>query len=391
MASFGLNLPPINGNYTVGIAAGIDEALPESQRLEVPTLGTGPDATTIARAQMVLLLIRKHSGTAHESALPLYTGAALGLFDCGYIREHRGKAASDWLYVDTSTMAPATDPEKAQILKYVSAENAKIAMHLVAATKVNWWKENHHVGQGELATYVKKNSDVFCVKTTPPIPDHIRKETIHQIGHWGPTRTILAAMGIDHILVETAIVNGDPANGITAAADADIRVKSNPAGTAKASIALAGLNKLSESIVIVLCPQVDTLGGVVEDMKKIMAAPAKFHIGAEYLTGQVREQYSDSKQDNILGRIGTYIATVMPKSTLAASPHIKGNKYQTYTDYSADFETELGKYQSASARAKTSAAVLTGTTAGQAGYEALILAMGKTANPRIIAALQPAP
>ena len=74
-----------------------------------------------------------------------------------------------------------------------------------------------------------------------------------------------------------------------------------------------------------------------------MAATATYHIGASFLTGQPRTNYSDTDMESNLGRLGGIVRAVYPNSTLARSPHFNQHRVQSYEDYNPEWVNFLNQ------------------------------------------------
>lgn len=79
-------------------------------------------------------------------------------------------------------------------------------------------------------------------------------------------------------------------------------------------------------------------------------------MGASYLTGAPRADYSDTDSSNYLGRLGTFIITLYKNSTLAKSPHLTPSRVESYDDYDADFKSILVRLQQSQASARVALA-----------------------------------
>lgn len=125
-----------------------------------------------------------------------------------------------------------------------------------------------------------------------------------------------------------------------------------PAGTHRLTIAYESAKRLVRSVYISYCPGIEDFAVLPALRNSVLAAPAKYHIGASYLTGEARADYSDRDNNALLGRLGTFITTLYKQSTLAKSPHLTAAKIESYDDYDADFKASLGRIQAAQAAAR---------------------------------------
>ena len=81
---------------------------------------------------------------------------------------------------------------------------------------------------------------------------------------------------------------------------------------------------------MMLTPRPEDFAGLATLRTAVLANPATCHIGAAYLTGKGRADFDDVRNENVLGRLGTYIQSALPKSTLASSPHFAPGRIQGY-------------------------------------------------------------
>jgi hypothetical protein len=64
-----------------------------------------------------------------------------------------------------------------------------------------------------------------------------------------------------------------------------------------------------------------------------MDNPATYHVGSLYLTRVKNNAFSDNLFENFVGRLGTYIQIMAPKSTLCVSPHFAPSKVESAPDF----------------------------------------------------------
>lgn len=125
-----------------------------------------------------------------------------------------------------------------------------------------------------------------------------------------------------------------------------------PAGTHRLTIAYEAAKRLVRSIYVAYCPGIEDFGVLPQLRNSVLAAPARYLIGASYLTGEPRADYFDTDNNALLGRLGTFITTLYKQSTLAKSPHLTAARIESYDDYDADFKASLGRIQAAQAAAR---------------------------------------
>lgn len=104
-----------------------------------------------------------------------------------------------------------------------------------------------------------------------------------------------------------------------------------------------------------LCPGASEFSALVNIRAGIMANLVGHHIGASYITGAPRSDYSDASCDMFLGRLGTYIQRMFAKSTLAQSPHLVQSKVKSYEDYPPEWDSALVQFKLAAAQSRQQA------------------------------------
>ena len=211
------------------------------------------------------------------------------------------------------------------------------ALTVVVGTKASYWLTNHHTGgqSSTLSSYICK---VVLTKYDADLT-HEFVRAVHTVGHWASTKAVLRCAGIKNILPVDPFYT--PKGPLSLSSDARLRFEAMPAGTHRLAVGYEAASRLARSKEVLLTPSPDNFISLATLREEVMANPASFHIGAQYLTGQNRSDYDDVKNEGVLGRLGTYVLNVIPKSTLAASPHLDPARIQSYPDYNADYATTL--------------------------------------------------
>lgn len=328
-----ISLPDINGTMEAGLAVGTDPRLAEDDRLPVLTVGRIEDA---AQHAMNWALVRWR--TIDHQARDLYIAGAAAAIFCKLIRRVGPNPDGDWRIVQTGVAPAAAD---LPILNQCcTLESIQRAVTVLVATKANWWLTNHHTGQGEVTGYVRKVLEAQYGRNV--------HQTIvtaaHTIEHWISTVYMLRAAGIEGLVtVSDPVITGG--FNFQLAADSALRFGSFPAGTHRAVIAFEGAKRLARSPLVKHCPNAINLAEIPPVIAMIREAPATFHIGASYLTGNPRANYQDTGMEAYLGRIGTFIRQIFGRSTLAASPHLEVHKVESYEDFDPDWQQLLQSYK----------------------------------------------
>ncbi|KMQ88295.1 peptide abc transporter atp-binding protein [Lasius niger] len=148
------------------------------------------------------------------------------------------------------------------------------------------------------------------------------------LGHFTSTLHVLSLAGIGGLRAVDAVVQA-AGSSVSLTAEAKIQFGSMSADTHRLAIVYEAAKRLVRSI----------------------SVPQKYHMGASYLTGEPRADYSDTNMNAYLGRLGTFIITLYRNSTLAKSPHMTASRIKSY-NYDADFRHMLGRMQAAQAAAR---------------------------------------
>jgi len=190
---------------------------------------------------------------------------------------------------------------------------------LMAATKVNWWTINHHVGQGECVGFTAKAIRVIGgLGPDVAIPADLRSMA-HAVGHWVSTKHALrgwAIQGFD----DSAGTSVRAQRVATAAAfpratkDIMMRLKSGPAGTAQFYTSRAITKFAASSVFSVAMPADSAYAAMLDAGGECL--DARFHEGALYLTGNPKEP-TMQVEEHTLRALSAFIHAVQPTSKLA--------------------------------------------------------------------------
>lgn len=153
--------------------------------------------------------------------------------------------APDGSWEAETVSAQGTTASKDIVEQFVTrAEQLRVAT-VIAAAKVNFYKENHHVGQNQAENYCTKVLRlVYNVNANDigPLKDDAQCETIYRlyiVSHWASTLSLLSQLGLRGLRQTVAVAQVNAANIIRPATDISMRLASNPAGTARIAYELA--------------------------------------------------------------------------------------------------------------------------------------------------------
>jgi hypothetical protein len=199
---------------------------------------------------------------------------------------------------------------------------------------------NHHNGQTAAGAPAMEYMGMVLNITlvAEGINAALTKEFAYMASHWASTRAILVWQGIPNIKIgRIAGLGTKRVQKVTFSDDVKVRLAAMPAETHKHVVALAAANKLARTRLVRFFGDVSTLVAVKSTVSEIVKDPARYYIGALYLTGQERAAFSDSDAGNVLGRLGCFVRALLGKSTLAKSSHFEAGKLASYDDYSPDW------------------------------------------------------
>lgn len=178
---------------------------------------------------------------------------------------------------------------------------------IVLATKVNYWQMNHHIGQPEVTGYVKKAIRI-CFKDE----DLAELGNMCWIaGHWVSTKGFLKSIGVRHVVSKGAQMHF-PRPSV----DMKLRFNSAPAGTARYGFVNAVIKKLDGTAYPGFLPLMPQFRSCQRFCAQIHNAPAKYHLGAQYLTGRVRNVV-DPVDDDFFNSVCAIVHGAFSGSTLA--------------------------------------------------------------------------
>lgn len=230
---------------------------------------------------------------------------------------------------------------------------------------------NHHTGQGPLSGYARK---VALVQHPAWRENNNAVVTaIHTVGHWASTIAIFNIAQVPGVKAVSGPTYTKTIN-VVLSHDARLRFADMPAGTARHAIAYEGAKRLVRNMLGQLCPGIADFSVLPAIRNKIMENRISYHVGASYFTGKGKADFEDTSAEDFLGRIGTFILSMMPKSTLAQSPHLSQNKVESYPDFDPQWSNTLIQFKASAAAGAGEAlkkVINSGTTASAESLEKL--------------------
>lgn len=192
-------------------------------------------------------------------------------------------------------------------------EDMEKGILLLLATKVNWWRENHHVGERVFSSFMKKVlTELFDDSAEDYINDQEIKQAIWVAGHWMDTRTVVTDMLSilkDH---RPSSFNLDIPQYILSA------MKSFPAGTGRYVLYHSILQSIFNSPYAVAAPRDVEIQKFLGTYESIQANPMRYHVGAAEV-GLPKPINPGNPNQRVQMVCSAYIHATAPTSHLASS------------------------------------------------------------------------
>lgn len=316
-------IPDINGSIEAGLAVGTDPSLSDDKKIPIVEAATTQTASRVA-AKWAYFTFRDSPDAIRRA----YVSAAVICVQAGLCRRIGAIPDGDWRTFNSEAAIgiqgaeSMTAADSNRISSMITKDDMQKALTLIIATKATWWLTNHHTGQGEPIGFTKK-------VLTAQYGAHLSAEIVtmaHTIGHWTSTINILTIAEVQSL---RRVSDAVPTPNVTVVltSDSKMRFTSLPAGTHRLVVAYEAAKRLVKSPAIRMCPSAQDFASLPDTRNRLIAEPSRYHIGAQYLTGVARSDYSDMFYESYLGRLGTYVRRMFAKSTLAASPQLHNNDH----------------------------------------------------------------
>lgn len=290
----------LNGPLGVGLAANVDIGKDPTCSLEIL-------CTDMERFKQVLTIAVNRGIDDGKLIAAMFSVAqtvvAMSVYeaDCNVTKTNVA-----WKVLDVEWNKVSAD-----LIKDVKANFNKDSMTtgltLLTATKVTFWQQNHHVGQGSISGYYAKVARTLF----PAIDAKVLKDAGWIIGHWASTNQVLLALHVKNIKGVTTLK-------LTPSDDVKIRLNSYPAGLARHAFAMAVAYKIKSSIYSEFIPSLPELRQIMRNDKVIHASLSSYHIGHIYLT-DVAPIIVATIDDETMEALSAFVHAIMPNSTLSNS------------------------------------------------------------------------
>jgi hypothetical protein len=368
----------INGDVEYGIAAGVDPSLPESSKLVVPAVDAVAEvkdkwAQIVGQSAIGICFAK---GWTDENVQKIVLSSALAMYKSGMIGVGSDVITVKEL-VDLSKVQIIPDTAKDKVVKVwteaIKPENISIGALCFTATKVGMFAMNHHVGSNGLQGFPRKVVTSVVLSDSSPTEESINKykDPLHMLGHWASTCRVFRHLGFGSVSPEKIVSTvAEPEEGqkirLTATRDVTMRAcrESVPAGASTFGLAIAILKRLFRHPMVVFCPGIAEMALLAEKLSALQADPLKAHVGSRYFTGVATDTSFNDEATSTLGRLGSFICTTSPNSSLAKSPHLSQNRFKEFEDYDPNWHNLLNQFRTASVLAPDTASKILGSLTG---------------------------
>lgn len=227
---------------------------------------------------------------------------------------------------------------------------AQAAWNVLYASKICFYKQNHHVGQekGKLPPVLTKAltvgtglnaAELFCQDSER---SRSHRAALHAACHWpsssGWLKCVFGATGSGMASWAPETPEAEVAKWLAASPDFLCRVRSNPSGTSSAFVQRETLRLWLNSFLKAAFPAalVGAANGLVTTCDAVMKRPLAYHpsAGLHLVDGQTA---LDPTDDDLAATLKAYISVIRSKSTLAQSP------FWDRVEVDADMRTTLAQ------------------------------------------------
>lgn len=352
-----IKLPKVNGDFHAGIALATEQSIDKKEKLRVYTVHNSkkdadgkvedplPSEDSIKYTLIGLVEQLNDEKVAELPKRMLVSGAAILLMTGNIALDDKDKPDGDWVEVELDEFKKewATDANIKFVDECLQHQELQKAATVVVGTKINWFKENHHTGQGG------RDSGSFSRKVLKSMYGEDNVESLllyaHRLGHWASTKSILTQLGLQYVARVYPLIAMSAKLAPTD--DIRIRLRSAPAGTARLAVSFVLAQKMFKHPMAILCPEFENYSALPSVYERITASPARYHFGAEYLCG-ARANYHDMDYDSYIGRAGAWGSVFIPNNTIMKSPHAKA--YENAADYDPDFRSQCQAFKAERAK-----------------------------------------
>lgn len=361
LTSINLNLPKINGEFLAGLAFNTEKSLLQAKQLAVIVTESNNNQSTekvklstdkSINATLIYLNHRLNvqNKTIAEKRL-LIAGATVAL-RTGIIafrsESDDGRSGAqcpdgEWFEEDAAVLKHemASHDAVSFIEECIDQSKLQRAANVIIATKINWFKENHHIGA------TTEHSGLFARQAIAAMYGKASVKALisaaNQLGRWTSTRSVLSQLGLSGCLPTTPVLEASAA--LKPTDDITRQLKSAPAGTERLALSYTFASMMLKHPIAILCPNIENFESLPQAYANVLRRPAFYHLKAKYLTGY-REMYDDMEYAGFLGRVGAWANVFLPlyfQRMLMKSPHI--TSYINAEDYDVDFEMKCSTFK----------------------------------------------
>jgi hypothetical protein len=299
------NVAP-NGTIIVGLAAAGEAKPPEGDR--IPILDE-PSAAAVRAWNWASEKYATHAEAAEYAKF----AALVGYYDLSGkygANRYDGHAAD--------SIGDAKEDNVQDVARFLGGSERQGLLSILVGTKVAFWSTNHHVGQREINTYIRKLIELHYGGAGDLTDDRIAalKDCIWIAGHWVSTKAVLSNLGVQGLdEVPNIGIRFEPTRDIT------LRMHGTIAGTGRNEIAFAVFAKMAQGMFAELVYAGEDLPRLVGVHLRVRSLDARCHVGSAYLTGHA--QYEDlDPPEEVLADASAVAHVLFAGTTLARSPSL---------------------------------------------------------------------
>jgi hypothetical protein len=156
---------------------------------------------------------------------------------------------------------------------YTANDPIARALSVCLATKINFFQTNHHTGQGDMSSFVKKVLSTLYPMLFKEAELKAVQDAVHSVGHWMSTHVGLNALGMftgKHVAISPVVaLIGKAATNL--ATDFVARADSLPAGTASYAVVHATLKEFSTNKAFTVAPYAEEMAAAAEAIEDLIA------------------------------------------------------------------------------------------------------------------------
>lgn len=296
-----------NGPVACGAVVDTDKFTPASDGFKVAAPGAGDEAPDAARAAEDAF---RACGKKANQRVAAIVGACAGLLVThDKLRSPGCAIAADPQWAKTGDDAR---DESADDARKVILDAIETALAVMVSGKVNYWKTNHHTGGSHISGFLRKTLDMRGIDARSAEDTHL----IWIVTHWLDTKVALRGVGIRDVEASDERVVAFR-RLVKLSDDAQKRIASNPAGTAKwVDVYVAIMEASTDSACLLAGPAVSiSFEQAKATYDAIHAGSARYHMGSQYLCSAPRKEIVEW-ESQVVAWAFTSVSVLNPAHTI---------------------------------------------------------------------------